>query len=442
MEKPELKLLLNLVKDNGESFFSSFTMPLEPTTIESFIKQRFEGWLTKPLTPEDETAMHLKSVDHLALYRSEEVSEAFYAHNVKLMRPILAMLLYLCTTEPDIVSNRKPGLKPANNVQQVRENDPTRVTGFVANILETPIAKEERLRAHRVSALKLYHAACLKDKAQREAQEAADAVRAASKAKREVERNRRHQEAKAKAARAGAFHPHSAKTEASSPAIQQLDSERLVERVRTLEGEIDHLSGRNAELESRIEAMKLETDSLKQLNSDLSEKRGNVLDEEAVKGILSRLCLDAQYEPTPEEALQCVAALHGDRVHVLPSAWESARKVNYYGNGRRLLSLLMKLATTYVDAMVEGGDVMARRVFTASEYAGRESYTIMQNRSLMRARTWRFQNRDIPMVRHLKIGVSTDTRHSIRVYFEFLSDLNKIVIGWCGEHRPVPGVTS
>ena len=115
MEKPELKLLLNLVKDNGESFFSSFTMPLEPTTIESFIKQRFEGWLTKPLTPEDETAMHLKSVDHLALYRSEEVREAFYAHNVKLMRPILAMLLYLCTTEPDIVSNRKPGLKPANN---------------------------------------------------------------------------------------------------------------------------------------------------------------------------------------------------------------------------------------------------------------------------------------------------------------------------------------
>ena len=82
---------------------------------ESFIKQRFEGWLTKPLTPEDETAMHLKSVDHLALYRSEEVREVFYAHNVKLMRPILAMLLYLCTTEPDIVSNRKPGLKPANN---------------------------------------------------------------------------------------------------------------------------------------------------------------------------------------------------------------------------------------------------------------------------------------------------------------------------------------
>lgn len=46
------------------------------------------------------------------------------------------------------------------------------------------------------------------------------------------------------------------------------------------------------------------------------------------------------------------------------------------------------------------------------------------------------------MVRHLKIGVSTDRRLSIRVYFEYLPDLNKIVIGWCGEHRPVPGVTS
>lgn len=81
-------------------------------------------------------------------------------------------------------------------LQQVRENDPTRMTGFVANILETPLAKAERLMSHRVSALTLYQAACLKDKAQREAQAAADAVRAASKAKREAERNRRRQEAK------------------------------------------------------------------------------------------------------------------------------------------------------------------------------------------------------------------------------------------------------
>lgn len=115
MERPALKLLLNLVKDNGEGFLSSFAMPLEATSLEAFLKQRYEGWLTNPLRPEDEAAMHIKSVDHLALYRSEEVRAAFYAHNVKLMRPILAMLLYLCTTEPDIVSNRKPGLKPANN---------------------------------------------------------------------------------------------------------------------------------------------------------------------------------------------------------------------------------------------------------------------------------------------------------------------------------------
>ena len=59
--------------------------------------------------------MHVTSADHQALYRSEEVREAFYAHSVERMRPILAMLLCLCTTEPDIVSNRKPGLKPANN---------------------------------------------------------------------------------------------------------------------------------------------------------------------------------------------------------------------------------------------------------------------------------------------------------------------------------------
>ena len=185
-------------------------------------------------------------------------------------------------------------------LKQIRDNDPTRENGFVANILETPKAKEERLREHRFSALKLYHEECLREKAQREAQEAANVVRAESKARRDAERSRCGQEAKAKAARAGVFHLESSKIEAACPA-RQLGSDSFSERVRTLEGEIDHLSGRNAELESRIEAMKLETDSLKQRNSDLSEKRGNVLDEEAVKGILSRLCLDAHMSPRPKK---------------------------------------------------------------------------------------------------------------------------------------------
>lgn len=115
MEKPALKLLLNMVNETGGSFLSSIVIPLEPMTLEAYIKDSFEGWLTNPLTPEDEAALHVTSADHQALYRSEEVREAFYAHSVERMRPILAMLLYLCTTEPDIVSNRKPGLKPANN---------------------------------------------------------------------------------------------------------------------------------------------------------------------------------------------------------------------------------------------------------------------------------------------------------------------------------------
>ena len=114
-ETPARKLLLNMVNETGGSFLSSIVIPLEPMTLEAYIKDSFEGWLTNPLTPEDEAALHVTSADHQALYRSEEVREAFYAHSVERMRPILAMLLYLCTTEPDIVSNRKPGLKLANN---------------------------------------------------------------------------------------------------------------------------------------------------------------------------------------------------------------------------------------------------------------------------------------------------------------------------------------
>ena len=101
-------------------------------------------------------------------------------------------------------------------LKQIRDNDPTRENGFVANILETPKAKEERLRAHRFSALKLYHEECLREKAQREAQEAANAVRAESKARRDAERSRCSQEAKAKAARAGVFHRNAARKHLTS----------------------------------------------------------------------------------------------------------------------------------------------------------------------------------------------------------------------------------
>lgn len=115
MTKPELKLLLNAVDDEGQLFLIPYLIPLEPVTLEECTRRRFESWLVNLLSGEDEAVLQVRSEDHVALYRSEEVRQAFYEHNIRLLRPVLAMLLYLCTTEPDIVSSRVPGARPVNN---------------------------------------------------------------------------------------------------------------------------------------------------------------------------------------------------------------------------------------------------------------------------------------------------------------------------------------
>lgn len=115
MTKPELKLLLNAVDDEGQLFLIPYLIPLEPVTLEECTRKRFESWLVNPLSSEDEAVLQVRSEDHVALYRSEEVRQAFYEHNIRLLRPVLPMLLYLCTTEPDIVSSRVPGARPVNN---------------------------------------------------------------------------------------------------------------------------------------------------------------------------------------------------------------------------------------------------------------------------------------------------------------------------------------
>ena len=41
----------------------------------------------------------------------------------------------------------------------------------------------------------------------------------------------------------------------------------------------------------------------------------------------------------------------------------------------------------------------------------------------------------IVMWPHLKIGNAETTTETIRVHFEWIAEEQKVVIGWCGEHR-------
>lgn len=169
-EKAELALLLNTVTDDKEQKLVPAIFPLEPISLEDLMRERLENWLLNPLSKEDAEITGMSPENFKAFYSNEEVRKALYQYSAKSFNPIFAMLLYLCTTEPDIVSNRRPGLKPTNNygkhlkkgfrlfpaegphiwhVGQTMENDMAQHYRVVNTSLITPQAgKRREVRSH------------------------------------------------------------------------------------------------------------------------------------------------------------------------------------------------------------------------------------------------------------------------------------------------------
>lgn len=138
---------------------------------------------------------------------------------------------------------------------------------------------------------------------------------------------------------------------------------------------------------------------------------------------------------SPEQCLHILACLYGERVEILESAWASARGAAVFKHGDRLLQHVVVLVTKYWERMVGGGgDAGAREVFGDKVFAAKESKTTMTNDRARRERTFIFKDQTYVMWRHLKIGAKDAAEESIRVYFDWVADERKILIGHCGEH--------
>ena len=142
-------------------------------------------------------------------------------------------------------------------------------------------------------------------------------------------------------------------------------------------------------------------------------------------------------QPNPEECLKTIEMLFNADCVVLDTAKKSAQGVNTFRNGWRLLEMLKRLVDDYRRVLIKEGDSRARLVFGGSEYAAGESESVMNNKSLRRARTFKYQGADIEMFRHLKIGTAKDSTITMRVHFYWDSHKRKIVIGHCGKHLPI-----
>jgi hypothetical protein len=220
--------------------------------------------------------------------------------------------------------------------------------------------------------------------------------------------------------------------------------------VELLEQGLNELTELNRKVQDELDAKKLECMQLEEdkdiLSNDLRAERFRI--SHAFRQSQDNVGFRAELnwfvdlasrpgEPSPVECLEAVAQAFSSRIVVLDSAYESARDHAIFESGRRLLRLLKTLASEFVDAMIEGGDDVARRCFTNSEYAATESEGTQKNKEMKQKRTFIYNGHATEMWRHLKIGVADDQRLSIRVYFEWISSDRKIVIGHCGAHLPV-----
>ena len=247
---------------------------------------------------------------------------------------------------------------------------------------------------------------------------------------------RRMEKARATSAEMTATELRQALNEASEQAAQQ---ESFFDEIA------DETANAQEELSRYKDKLNDTQDELRQKNAQLKSLKdalsagGHSSSGVAVFDPERLLKLAAQKEePSPLECVELIEQVYGDRCTVLDSARESARKMIRFVYGRDLLDLLARLVTTYRDALLDGGDTKAREAFGRNEYAAKESEVAMKNKAIRRQRTFDYAGTQVEMFRHLKIGVDDDRTRTIRVHFHWDGDRRRIVIGYCGEHLPVP----
>ena len=209
----------------------------------------------------------------------------------------------------------------------------------------------------------------------------------------------------------------------------------LWEEIEALENRVKHWqaeceAARTALFEANERTRRVEEAFLSKANGTQSAEGSHVL---------ARLLVNPNARVTLSEALTTASSLYPEKMVVLPSAYESAEKLDDVSTrGGRLLKLLIKLGSEYYEALAGKGDSEARHVFSPSEYSACESETVRWG-GLGRLREFSYNGTQIRMEQHLKIGVAADTSKTLRCYFAWLAEERRLVIGYCGEHLPVSG---
>lgn len=214
--------------------------------------------------------------------------------------------------------------------------------------------------------------------------------------------------------------------------LLQEAADQLATKDRDLASARSDIEARDASLD-RVAA---ENESLKYSLSatqskSASEVSADGLSEDVASAFRASLC----GRPSLEQALLIVGALYGDRVVILDTAHSSAKDSDRGGfqHGVKALEMLKALADDYWSDLVAGkGDQQARSRFGKNGFAAKEAETLSAEGR--KRRTFRYQEQDVVMEKHLKHGVKDSFAETLRIHFEWLPKDKIIVIGHCGKH--------
>lgn len=185
--------------------------------------------------------------------------------------------------------------------------------------------------------------------------------------------------------------------------------------------------------ESELEIDRLNSDNYKlKIQASVKHTSCNNQGEFDVDGLVDII----SNKLTPESVITCLELLTPDRVTILDSARQSARKSAKFKHSQRLLYQMYRLCTDYLDVYLDKGDNEAKVIF-GSSYAANESETVESSDKLSAFRKFTYENNDVYMFQHLSIGVAHNKTETIRVHFLVDKHKRKVVIGYCGEHLPV-----
>jgi hypothetical protein len=214
-------------------------------------------------------------------------------------------------------------------------------------------------------------------------------------------------------------------------AESRLAKQELRQKIEQLQAEVEGRENEIRQIEDEKRRLRHENVNLRSSLMFVNPDSGTYDVPDNVADVLIDVISD---NLTPSQALRVISKLFPTRVEILESAWDSADNSKSFHHRKQLFDLLWRLVTEYWYALASGrSDTEARFVF-GEHYSAKESELVEKNRRAKQLRTFNYRGKEVPMMRHLKIGVKDSASETIRVHFEWLADERKIVVGYCGPH--------